>query len=114
MEHTSHHPPISNFLIRDFDKKYEYWGHYEYKASLKGNSVAGRQEGANIIRFEDTGEEIEYDLPPCRISGLLFGARVIEWFGSITFTNKKKDLMAKLNFYERGLFSKQHTSDYFE
>lgn len=116
MEHTSHHPPVSNFLIRDFNNKYRIYGHYEYKASLKGNSLVGRQEGPNIIEFFDDGQKIEYVLPQISISGLLFGSRILEWFGSIQFTDVKNDLVCKLQFYEGGGFFQKrlHPSDYFE
>ena len=35
IEHTSHHPPISHFLVQDIQKKFKYYGHYEYTAKLK-------------------------------------------------------------------------------
>ncbi len=115
MEHTSHHPPISNFLMIDHKKRYTYYGYYEYKASLSftGN-LSGRQEGPNIVRFED-GQIISYSLPKVSISGLLFGDRIIEWVGNMIFKDEKNDLSCKLQFYEGGLFSrKAHPSDYFE
>lgn len=38
-EHTSHHPPITNFMIHPADRKYELWGFYEFTASMGGNSM---------------------------------------------------------------------------
>ncbi len=115
MEHTSHHPPISHFLINDFDNQYKYFGHYEYKASLRGNALVGKQEGPNKVLFKD-GQEIVFMLPPIKISGLLFGTRIIELYENITFRDEKNDLICKLQFYEGGGFfqSRLHPSDYFE
>lgn len=115
VEHTSHHPPISHFLIFDFAKQYRYYGYYEYKASLKGNSLVGKQDGPNKIVFYD-GQEIVYHLPPIKISGLLFGKRVIELYENITFRDEKNDFVCKLQFYEGGgIFrTRLHPSDYFE
>lgn len=116
LEHTSHHPPISSFLVTDYNDRYLYYGYYEYKASLKGNSLVGRQEGPNNIQFLDDNQVITYVLPQIAISGLLFGARIIEWFGNIEFKDEKNDLMCKLCFYEGGGFFQKrlHPSDYFE
>jgi hypothetical protein len=39
-EHTSHHPPISNFLVHPKDRKgYQFWGHFEFVGSMSGNSL---------------------------------------------------------------------------
>ena len=91
-------------------------GYYEYKGKLSGNSVIGSQHGPNVITFND-GTKITYMLPPqLRINGLLFGARIIEWFGKIQFHDEKNNLSADIEFYEpKSFFSKsEHSSDYFE
>lgn len=115
VEHSSHHPPISHFLMIDSEKLYQYFGYYEYKASLKGNALGGKQDGPNYVKFKD-GQLIKFSLPPIKISGLLWGRRIIEWYGAIEFKDEKNDLYCKLKFYEPdGYFSKRmHSSDYFE
>ena len=82
---------------------------------MRGNSLVGRQEGPNKIVFKD-GQEITYELPPIRISGLLFGKRVIELYENIIFKDEKNDMICKLQFYEGGgIFrARLHPSDYFE
>ena len=44
VEHISHHPPISSFLVEHVDGLFVFEGSYEYTAKMKdlGNSVAGR------------------------------------------------------------------------
>jgi hypothetical protein len=62
MEHTSHHPPISNFFIQG--KNYKYSGRYETvpKPNTTFNVICVYQEGLNVINFND-GEKIEFELP---------------------------------------------------
>ena len=107
---------MSNFLVNDYAGRYTYYGYYEYKASIKGNSLAGRQEGPNIIHFHDDGQRISYVLPQINISGMIFGTRIIEWYGNIQFKDEKNDLVCKIQFYEGGGFFQKrlHPSDYFE
>jgi len=114
-EHTSHHPPITNFFVEDYQKRYTYYGFYELKGALKGNSVVAQQFGPNTVQFKD-GTKIHFILPPFKLNGLLFGARTIEFQGSIVFTDEKNDLEAKLAMYENpSMFSRNlHPSDHFE
>lgn len=52
-EHTSHHPPISQFLMEDSDNLYKCWSYYEFKAKISGNSLLMRNEGPTSIKFLD-------------------------------------------------------------
>lgn len=76
MEHISHHPPISVFLVEHPDGLYKFEGSYEYTAKITdlGNSVTGRQVGKSKVWFKD-GSHIEFDLPTMKIYGLLYGKR---------------------------------------
>ena len=91
------------------------WGSYEYKAALRGNSVIGNYQGPNIIEFKN-GDRITFELPPCKVSGLIYGKRIIEWQEAMVFHDKKNKITGNIKFDESGsLFSKrQHPSDYFE
>lgn len=84
IEHTSHHPPIAHFYVQGPQHLYIYKGHYEFGGKLKGNSVAGKQAGPNTIQFPDGGEIVFYK-PLCKIRGLLFGDRVLEFCEDIRF-----------------------------
>jgi hypothetical protein len=35
------------------DKKYEFWGFYEFTANMSGNSMKAGQKGPNHIKFHD-------------------------------------------------------------
>jgi hypothetical protein len=64
--------------MHDVERRYKFWGHYEYQAALKYNAVVGRQVGPNYVQFQD-GQKIVYELPIAKVSGVLFGSRVTEW-----------------------------------
>eukprot|EP00743_Colponemidia_sp_Colp-15_P000527 GILK01000592.1.p1 GENE.GILK01000592.1~~GILK01000592.1.p1 ORF type:complete len:588 (-),score=111.82 GILK01000592.1:185-1948(-) len=86
-EHTSHHPPISNFQVLGPNNAFNYWGFYEYTAGLKGNSVVGGQVGPNYVDFPD-GHRIEFRMPQMRLGGMLFGDRTLQWEGVMIFEDK--------------------------
>jgi len=52
-EHTSHHPPIANFLIEDPEDFYTFWGFYEFKAKISSNTLIMRNDGPNNVKFKD-------------------------------------------------------------
>lgn len=109
VEHISHHPPISAFLVEHQGGLYRYYGSYEYTAKLTdfGNSVTGRQVGKNFIEFKD-GSKIIYEFPYMKIGGLLFGKRTIKFSGKVEFTDQKNELEAELTFNsEGGMFKKR-------
>ena len=77
--------------------------------------MIARQYGPNVVKFAD-GSEVKFILPPFKLSGLLFGSRIIEFQTNIVFTDEKNDLEARIDFYENpSLFSKNlHPTDHFE
>ncbi|KAF8822366.1 putative Oxysterol-binding protein 9, partial [Cardiosporidium cionae] len=91
LEHTSHHPPIAHFLVEGPKNIYKFWGHYEFKGLVKGNAGISIQEGPNILEFLD-GSQIEWRLPICRLSGLLWGQRIYEWLEKMEFTDSVNQL----------------------
>jgi hypothetical protein len=109
VEHISHHPPISCFLVEHQGGLYRYYGSYEYTAKLTdlGNSATGRQVGKNIIEFID-GTKITYEFPFMKIGGLLFGKRTIKFSGTVIFKDEKNSLVGQLKFNsEGGVFKKR-------
>lgn len=52
-EHTSHHPPISNFLMEDVDDLYQLYGWYEVTAKLGANNFISGLRGPNNVKFKD-------------------------------------------------------------
>ena len=60
-EQTSHHPPISHFLIES--SMIQISGHLELKGALSGNTYTIQNKGKCSIEFLDTKQKIEYALP---------------------------------------------------
>jgi hypothetical protein len=109
VEHVSHHPPISCFLVEHQGGLYKFHGSYEYTAKLTdfGNSAVGRQVGKNWIEFKD-GSKIVFEYPYMKIGGLLFGKRTIRFSGKVEFLDEKNNIYADLNFNsEGGMFKKK-------
>jgi hypothetical protein len=106
IEHTSHHPPVAHYHLIGAHRQYVYRGFYELKGRLSGNSVVGEQIGPNTVEFPG-GEEVVFARPPGRISGLLWGERILEFINEIPFTDKKNGLECTIKFAGKGgLFSR--------
>ncbi|KAI9907972.1 hypothetical protein PsorP6_003228 [Peronosclerospora sorghi] len=99
-EHTSHHPPISNFqLIGD---KYSIAGFVIWHASMsvKSNAMLNTNKGPVRVTFPDAdrlpGTTIEYNLPYLQIGGLLWGDRTVDILGTMLFEDKQNHLQCEL------------------
>lgn len=118
-EHTSHHPPISNFQFTG--NKYSLAGYVLWHGSfsMKSNAVINSNRGPIRVSFND-GTTIQYNLPYIQYGGFLWGDRTIEIMGTMVFEDKKNHLTCelKLNPDEKkgmgGMFSSSKTpSDHF-
>jgi len=94
-EQSSHHPPVSNWLVYGPNEAWRFYGFGEWTASFRGNSLRGRQEGPHIIEFPD-GTRIIYELPEVWIKGLLFGTRLIDFAGAVKFRDDKNGIGADI------------------
>ena len=106
-EHISHHPPISSFLMYGPKESYQLSGYYQYKMNFSANSLTGTQWGPNSVRFADGGQ-VTYKLPGVKITGLIFGSRLVYYVGCMKFVDKQHGLKAVIVFdygYTGGLFS---------
>ncbi|CDW89898.1 UNKNOWN [Stylonychia lemnae] len=99
-EHTSHHPPIANFLIEDVNKTYQIDGFYEFKAKISGNTLVMKNDGPNNISFSD-GQKITYHFPTIKLGGMLFGDRVLNIDGQMTFEDRRNGLKAVIIFQHK-------------
>jgi hypothetical protein len=110
-EHTSHHPPISNFYL--VGRGYKFYGRYEYvaKGNATYNVISLQQEGPSIVQYDD-GQKIIFSLPGGKLSGMLMGDRLIKWHGNMRFEDAKNRIRAivKLGAGKKsGMFSKKRT-----
>ncbi|CAI5747327.1 unnamed protein product [Peronospora destructor] len=99
-EHTSHHPPISNFQFTG--EKYSIAGFVLWHASMsvKSNAMLNTNKGPVRVMFPDAeglpGTTIEYNLPYLQIGGLLWGDRTVDIMGNMMFEDKKNHLQCEL------------------
>ena len=94
-EHTSHHPPITNFLMEDKDGLYTLSGYFEQCGKMGANSFTSGLRGPCTLKFND-GHEIRFGFPSYKVGGMVMGERTIETVGSSMFediTNKRKAVL---------------------
>lgn len=104
-EQTSHHPPISNFLITS--KLVQIHGHFEQKGSLNKNSYLIQNKGVCHVTFLDTQQTITYSLPDVVMTGLFFGTQQIQLNSSLIFHDAANRLKAHVSFDNSGGASKR-------
>ena len=107
-EHTSHHPPITNFHMHPEDKAYDYWGFYEFTGQMGANSLKSGLRGPNNIRFAD-GQHIRFKSVDFKLGGTVMGDRTIEASGHIIFedlTNNRKAVIIFSTYKKTGFWRK--------
>lgn len=90
------------------DKSYEFWGYYEFTASMGANSLKSGLRGPNNIRFAD-GQHIRFRTPDFKLGGTVMGDRTIEASGNVFFedlTNNYKAVIICSTYKKSGFFKK--------
>eukprot|EP00916_Digyalum_oweni_P024646 GHVL01040778.1.p1 GENE.GHVL01040778.1~~GHVL01040778.1.p1 ORF type:complete len:897 (-),score=258.97 GHVL01040778.1:339-3029(-) len=102
MEHTSHHPPISHYLLKSNNNhiNYELYGYYEYAGRFTNGCAIGKQTGPSTIKFTD-GTIIKYTLPSMKLCGLLWGERSIDWIDNIIFNDITNNMICNIKLYQK-------------
>ena len=96
-EHTSHHPAVTNFLMKGPNDMYTMSGRYEYKVEFGANSIKMRQSGFHNITFAD-GHTVSFKLPYAKLSGAVMGNRAVYYTGEMKFIDKANAIKAALMF----------------
>jgi len=94
-EHTSHHPPITNFLVEG--KAFKMHGYFEFSGGMGTNSLTTSLTGPTHIEFSD-GQKISFSGLNFLIGGTVMGERTIEPTGDILFEDVKNNIRAILHF----------------
>lgn len=101
VEHISHHPPISSYLIEGPPEyAYRMYGSVEFKANVKnkGNVINIFFEGANYVEFPDK-HKIEIHYPTTRVSGLVWGERTLNIDGTGVIIDHKNGTKGVVVFH---------------
>jgi hypothetical protein len=99
-EQTSHHPPISNFLIEGPpDCPFRFYGHVEYKVQVKGafSMVHISMPGRVTIDLPD-GSKYTAEYPMMEVEGLMSTAKVLNVVGSLTIRDLTKNYLLEVDF----------------
>lgn len=83
-EHTSHHPPITHYLLEGPNNSYKVHGYYEFIGKMGKNSLTSGLRGPCTVEFPN-GVRIRFNAPDFKIGGTIMGDRTIEGLGSIVF-----------------------------
>lgn len=94
-EHTSHHPPITNFYV--VSKDFKMHGNLQLVGRFKKNSLVGGFQGIVNIEFND-GQIISYNYPQFKAGGMIMGSRIVEWEERMNFEDKKNKYESTLTF----------------
>lgn len=108
MEHISHHPPISSYLIEGTSEyPFRMYGSVEFRGNVKngGNTLNIFFHGANYVEFPD-GHKIEIHYPITRVCGLMWGSKTVNVesnaividhgiYGSVSIHNYFSNIFAK-------------------
>ncbi|KAA8496701.1 Oxysterol-binding protein 9 [Porphyridium purpureum] len=106
MEQTSHHPPVSSWVLRG--RGYQYYGYMNYEARFGLNEVKLMHSGGRRIDFAD-GSSVSFTNPWDSFSGVLFGTYTHNTYGSVLFSDEKNHISCELKFGD----SKNELSDFF-
>lgn len=98
VEQISHHPPVTAWELRSNNGDFVYTGQAGYLASIRGNALKGGQTGPHRIEFKDGGV-IQYELPLFWLKGVMWGDRIMEYYGVVKYSDPINNLTCELVFH---------------
>ncbi|CAG9326920.1 KES1_7 [Blepharisma stoltei] len=96
-EQSSHHPPVSHFLIKGPSDSYQVSGYFNFIAKARINSVTITNVGRKVFSFPD-GQSISQNCPEEVFSGTFFGTMRHESLGVVEFNDEGNGYKCKLQF----------------
>jgi hypothetical protein len=103
LEHTSHHPCVSNFYIKDTEDVYSISGYFDMQPEgtikmLLTNYVYLLHKGKSSVYLKESNRTIDYMIPKLHFGGIIYGERITFWEGYMKFEDKKAGLKAVVQF----------------
>lgn len=103
LEHTTHSPCISHFLLKDIEGLYTLSGYAELATEgtfkmLINNSIIIQNRGKMSVYLKESNRTIDIQFPKLNISGLLFGSRMVTWNNFLKVEDKQSHLKAVIYF----------------
>jgi len=94
-EHTSHHPPVTNYYI--VNKNWKISGSITYNGSISGNNFNAFNEGWGTVEFND-GHKLEFATPSLSLKGMLMGTRKVQYIASLVIVDKANGLKGVIKY----------------
>ena len=91
MEHTTHDPPTSRFLI--LSDSFKSYGWYQQGANVSTNSLDIKYTGPLNFEFKDGGK-VTLFYPKAHQNGVMFGKRIFRFEGMSCAIDEKNKLKA--------------------
>lgn len=103
MEHTSHTPCISNFLIVDSDDLYKMHGYCDINVEgmmkiLFNNYLVMVQKGKLNVYLKTTGQTISFHYPKVILGGMIYGKRYVIIDGHMKIEDRENNMKAVIYF----------------
>lgn len=94
-EHTSHHPPISNYYVQSHH--FKIYGSLTINGEIHANSINAFNEGWGTIEFKD-GHKLKFCMPNLYVWGLVMGSRGLQYTSAIIVIDEANQLKAVLKY----------------
>ena len=95
VEHTSHHPSISNFYMTG--KGWKCYGALVYNAKIKANKVIAFTENWSTLEFDD-GIVLKFTWPSLEMGNFIFGVRKMSMVRNIVVKSEKAKVKCLIRF----------------
>jgi len=96
-EQTSHHPPISHFIVEGPQGNYKMSGYLEYEVSTGIRSASVTCKGHKLVTFKD-GQQIKYGQADDLIYGMMMGAFGHQIVGKVEYVDEANNLKAYVDY----------------
>lgn len=132
LEHTSHHPCVSNFYVVDKDKNYNISGYYDMQVEgmmkmIYTNYIYIIHKGKNSVYLKGTNKTIDVQIPKIILGGIAYGERYVLWDNYMKLEDRSSNLKVIIQFNLKGKkvheiygeifkhdYSKEKKKDFFE
>ena len=105
-QQVSHHPPVSAAMLRSSDGRVISEAVFAPKTRFLGNSASLTPDGCmNIFLPEHNWEMYCISWPTAYVRGLLLGAMLMEYGGTVRIRCAKTGLGADIEFITKGIFT---------
>lgn len=103
LEHTSHTPCISNYLLRDVNKDYQLSGFFDLatEGAIKmvlNNQLIVHNRGKATLDLKASNRSLQIQFPSICISGLVYGQRVVSWRNMLRIEDRANSLIVFIYF----------------